>query len=195
MQGAAMEGQIGRAVALLDLTPERVVVGHLARERIPVERGGRREADVAQPLLDAEPAMHLHRVRALLDAGADAREGVRLLVNHRVDAEAAQRGRSREPADPGSHDGDGQILAAHAPSYRVAAIACKKATRSSVTWSTCGASRPSSSQSSRSTSRVPAGTTSTVVMPSSWGTARLRARSSNMAVRAASTACAFMKRA
>ena len=38
------------------------------------------------------------------------------------------------------------------------------------------------------------GTTSTVVMPSACGTARLRARSSNMAARAGSTPCASRKR-
>ena len=64
-------------------------------------------ADLSQPLLDAEPAMHLHGVRALLDAGADARERLGLLVDHRLDDELAQRRRDGEPADAGADDGQG----------------------------------------------------------------------------------------
>ena len=57
-----------------------------------------------------------------------------------------------------------------------------------------GASRPSISQASRTTSREPSGTTSTVVMPSVCGTSRLRAKSSNIAARAGSTPWALRNR-
>jgi hypothetical protein len=110
MQVAAMQRQIGRAVALLDRTAQRVVVGHLAAAGVTVERGGGRIAHVAQPGLDAEPAMHLHGVRALLDAGADAREGLGLLVDDRVDAGLLQRCRNGKPADAGADDRDRGVL-------------------------------------------------------------------------------------
>ena len=77
---------------------------------VAVERGGGRKRGVAQPRLDAEAAMHLHGVRALLDAGADAREFLRLLVDLGLDADAAQRRRRREPADAGADDDDRQAL-------------------------------------------------------------------------------------
>ena len=48
--------------------------------------------------------MHPHRVRALLDAGADARECVGLLVDFDRDAALAQRRGCREPADAGTDD-------------------------------------------------------------------------------------------
>src|SRR5262249_53445318 len=106
----------------------------LAAQRFSVERGGRRERHVTQPLLDAERAMDLHGIRALLDAGADAGEGFRLLVHGRVEAGLAQRRRHGEPADAGADDGDGRgPPAAHEVSYRVAAIFSRKPTRSSVT--------------------------------------------------------------
>jgi hypothetical protein len=109
MQVAAMEREIGRAVALLDRAAERMLVGDRARHRVAVERGDRRERHVAQPRLDAEAAMHLHGVRALLDAGADARECFRLLIDLGLDADAAQRRRGRKAADAGADDGDPHV--------------------------------------------------------------------------------------
>jgi hypothetical protein len=81
-----------------------MVVGDLAADRVTVERGRRRKSEVAQSRLDAEPAMHLHGIRALLDAGADPRELVRLLVDLGADAALPQRRRQSEPADPGADD-------------------------------------------------------------------------------------------
>src|SRR3977135_368746 len=65
--------------------------------------------------------------------------------------------------------------------HQAFAIFSKNPVKSSVTWATWVAPRPSRPQSSRITSLVPSGTTSTVVMPSWCGTTRLRARSSNIA--------------
>src|SRR5262245_52843898 len=137
MQVAAMQRQVGRPVALLDRAAPGVVVSDLAGQRLAVERGGWCERDRAQPLLDAERAVYFHGVRALLDAGADPGEGLGLLVHRRVEPDPAQRRRHGEPADAGADDRDGRGLA-HGASYRVAAIFSRKATRSSVTWSTWG---------------------------------------------------------
>src|ERR1700741_5386292 len=105
-----MQGEERRAVARLDLPAERMVVGHLAGIGVAVERACGRMANLPQPVLDAEPAMHLHRIRALLDAGADAGERLGLLVDDRLDEEFAQRGRNREPADAGADDRDFELL-------------------------------------------------------------------------------------
>ena len=54
--------------------------------------------------------MDLHRVGALLDAGADARERLGLLVDHGLDEIFPQRRRDGEPADAGADDRDGELL-------------------------------------------------------------------------------------
>ena len=64
-------------------------------------------------LLDAERAQHLHRVRHHLDAGADAREALRLLVDLDVEAGAAQRRRRGQPAHAGADDREGGSAASH----------------------------------------------------------------------------------
>ena len=102
-----MERQIGRAVARLDRAPERMIVGDLAGQAVAVERRIRAERHLPQPVLDAQPAMHPHRVRALLDAGAHARELVRLLVDLDRDAALAQRRRDCQAADAGADNHDG----------------------------------------------------------------------------------------
>jgi hypothetical protein len=107
MQVAAVEREIRRAVALLELAPERVIVGDPAGGGVAVERRCRVKRDLAQAILDAQSTVHAHGVRALLDAGADPRELVRLLVDAHGDPAAAQRRRRSEPADAGADDGDG----------------------------------------------------------------------------------------
>ncbi len=107
-----MHRQVGRAVARLDLAAERVIVGDLAGEGVAIERALRRERDRPRALLDAEPAMHLHGVRALLDAGADPGERVGLLVDHRFDEILAQRRRDGEAADARTDDRDRELSSA-----------------------------------------------------------------------------------
>src|SRR5262249_21020785 len=111
MQVAAMERQIGCSIAFFDRTAPGVVVGDLAGDRVAVERGGGGKGDSAQAVLDPEPAMDLHGVRALLDSGADAGQDFGLLVYGRVEADPAQRRRRGEPADTGADDRDGKGLA------------------------------------------------------------------------------------
>src|ERR1700722_2064486 len=101
-----MQRQVRRAVARLDGTAERMIVGHRACDGVAVERGCGRKRDVTQPRLDAEPAMHPHGIGALLDAGADTGEGLRLLVDLDVDPGAAERSRRRKAADARADDGD-----------------------------------------------------------------------------------------
>jgi hypothetical protein len=107
VQIAAMEREIGRAVPRLDRRSERMIVGDLAADRVAVEGSCGRERDVAQARLDAEPAVDLHCVRALLNAGTDPRELLRLLVDLGADAALPQRRRQSEPADAGADDRDG----------------------------------------------------------------------------------------
>jgi hypothetical protein len=107
---AAVEREIGRAVALLDRAPKRMIVGDRAGEPVAIERGGRAERDLTQPVLDAQTAMHSHRVGALLDAGAHPGEGLGLLVDLDRDAVLAQRRRRGKPADAGADDGDGMLI-------------------------------------------------------------------------------------
>src|SRR5262245_29167304 len=134
MQVAAMERQVGRAIALLDEATPGMVVGHLAGDCFPVKGGCGCEREGTQAILDAERAMDLHGIRALLDAGTDPSKGLCLLVDGRLDADLTQRRRHGEPADAGADDGDGWAPPlAHAVSYRVAAILSRKAARSSVT--------------------------------------------------------------
>ena len=95
MQVAAVHAEVGRAV---EAFRHRQLAHDLARVAVAVEMRVRREGDLAQPLLDADAAQHLHRVRQHLDAGADAGEAARLLVDLHVDADLPQRrGRGSPP--------------------------------------------------------------------------------------------------
>jgi len=105
VQVAAMENKIRRAITLLGVPPERMIVGHRADNAITVERGGRRERDVAQVRLEAEAAMHLHGVGTLLNPRADAQKFLRLLVDRDIETDAPQRRRGGEPADAGADNG------------------------------------------------------------------------------------------
>src|SRR3954468_2487508 len=107
VQVAAMEREIGRAVTLLELAPEWMIVGHLAGGGVAVERGCRVKRDLAQAILDPQSTQYAHGVGTLLDACAHPRELVGLLVDVHSDAAAAQRRRGREAADAGADDGDG----------------------------------------------------------------------------------------
>jgi hypothetical protein len=107
MQVAAMEREIGRAVSPFELAPERMIVGHVAGGGIAIERRRGVKRNLAQAILDTQPTQHAHRVRALLDAGADPREFVRLLVDCDRNAALVQRRRRGESADAGADDGDG----------------------------------------------------------------------------------------
>src|SRR5215469_1356247 len=63
---------------------------------------------VAYPLLQAQPAQHLYRVAADLDARAEPGELPRLLVDRDVDAGPEQRGRRGEAAHSSADHGDGK---------------------------------------------------------------------------------------
>ena len=110
VQVAAMEREIGRAVARFDRGAERMIVGDFAGISIAVERCRRGERNLPHALLDAQAAMHLERVRALLDAGADARKLLRLLIDLGHDAALEQRRCERETTDAGTDDRDGRIV-------------------------------------------------------------------------------------
>ena len=70
----------------------------------------------AQPGLEPQPAQHVHGVAADLDAGAQARELPRLLVDRDLAAGGLrQRRRRREPAHAGADDGDMKPGFCHAP--------------------------------------------------------------------------------
>jgi hypothetical protein len=107
VQVAAVEREIGRAVARLDRASERMIVGDLAGRAVAVQRRGRAEGHLPQPILDTQTAMHPHCVRALLDAGAHARELFGLLVDLDRDAAPAQCRRDRQAADAGADNHDG----------------------------------------------------------------------------------------
>jgi hypothetical protein len=63
-------------------------------------------AEAREPLLPAERAQHLHRVRAELDAGADLAEGRGLLVHADLEARALRGDRRDQAAQPRADDGD-----------------------------------------------------------------------------------------
>ena len=87
------------------------VTSPVSQTRLRWEYG--RERGVAHALLDADLAQHLHRVRHHLDAGADARKPMGLLVDVRLHAEPAQGRGDGETADAGADDGDGKLGFAH----------------------------------------------------------------------------------
>ncbi len=106
MQIAAMREQIGRAELRLRALAEDHVELDVAALPVAVIPGARIERPAAHPLLEAELAQHLHRVAADLDAGAEPRELLRLLVDRDRGADPAQRGGGREPAHAGADDRD-----------------------------------------------------------------------------------------
>ena len=57
--------------------------------------------------------MYAHGIGTLLNAGADAGESLRLLVDFHRDPALAQRCRDGEAADPGADDRDGARASSH----------------------------------------------------------------------------------
>ena len=99
-----MHQQIGRAVFRLGVGAERQFVRQRAGVPVAVGPGVRLERGGADARLKPDAAQHPHRVRAHLDAGAEANEARRLLVDVRLDAALVERGRKREPAHAGADD-------------------------------------------------------------------------------------------
>ena len=99
-----MHQQIGRAVFRLSVGAKRQLVGQFVGVPVAIGPGVRLERGGANALLKPDAAQHPHRVRAHLDAGADANKARRLLVDGRIDATLVKRGRKREPAHPGADD-------------------------------------------------------------------------------------------
>src|SRR5262245_45474262 len=110
VQLGAMHAEIRRAVETLG---HRQLVGHLPRVPHAVEMRVGRERDALQPLLETDPAQHLHRVRHHLDARSDPRESRRLLVHAHVEPRAPQSRGDGEPAHAGADDRDRALCAAH----------------------------------------------------------------------------------
>ena len=101
MQLRAMQRNVGRAEALLDLGAHRVQIGDLARVPLAIVSDLRREPDTSDALLEPEAAHHFHRVGIQLQAGADPGERLRLLVDVDLEPDPSQALRPRvRPAMP-----------------------------------------------------------------------------------------------
>ena len=94
-----------RRISASGLLAEDHVEADLAGVVFPVVPGARVEALLAHQLLQAEPAQHLHRVAADLDAGAEPGELAGLFVDVGLDAGALQRGGGGKPAHARADDG------------------------------------------------------------------------------------------
>ena len=105
-----MHGQKRRAVALLDRPPERMLVADRAAVGVTVQRAARLKGCSAQALLQAQAAQHAHGVGALLQACPQPRERARLLVDHRLNAEALQRGGGSQATDAGAQDDERMVF-------------------------------------------------------------------------------------
>src|SRR6476646_1500543 len=97
-----MQKEIRRAVTLLHRIAPGVIARDLAGLRLAAQPLRGHERDLPQALLRAQSAVHFHGIRALLNAGADTRERLGLLVDGDLTAGLAQRRRHGEPADSGS---------------------------------------------------------------------------------------------
>jgi hypothetical protein len=69
----------------------------------------KRTSPVSHVRFEPEPAQHLHRIAADLNAGAQASEFRRLFVDVDADARPMQRGGGRQPAHASSHNRDGEF--------------------------------------------------------------------------------------
>src|SRR5262249_42812009 len=74
----------------------------LAGLPVAIVPGARIERLAAHARLEPKAAQHLHGVAADLDAGAQPRELLRLLVNGDVDADLSQSRAARKPAQAGT---------------------------------------------------------------------------------------------
>src|SRR5262249_5254477 len=97
---------------IVETLGHRQLARNLAGIAISVEMRIGRERSLAQPLLDPNATQNLHRIRHHLDAGSDARETHRLLVNLNANATAPQRRRHRQPPHTCTDPGDRQLLVA-----------------------------------------------------------------------------------
>ena len=106
VQFRPMQRNVGRAEAALDRVSHRMRIGDLARIPFAVVSDFGGESDAADVPLEPEPAQHLHGVGIHLDAGADAGECRRLLIDVGAKADFAQRRGSRQSGNPGADDRD-----------------------------------------------------------------------------------------
>ena len=102
MQVAAMRQQIGRTEFLFGALAEDHVELDFTGAPVAVVPGARIERLSAKPLLQPQPAQHLHGIAANLDAGTEPRELRRLLVDGDVDARALERRGGRKPTHAGA---------------------------------------------------------------------------------------------
>jgi hypothetical protein len=105
MELRAMQRNVGRAKALLDRGPHGVQIRDLATIPLAIVSDLGRKACATNALLQPQAAQDLHRIRVHLDAGADARECLRLLIDLRIEPDLSQRGGSGQPCDAGADDG------------------------------------------------------------------------------------------
>src|SRR6185312_3470000 len=113
-----MHTQIWRPVEALR---HRQFARHLAGVTVAVEMRKGREGDGAKPVLHTDAAQDFHRVRHHLNAGADAPETLRLLVDLDGKARLPQRRRDREPAHACANHGDGKFVV-HFTSIHIASF-------------------------------------------------------------------------
>ena len=106
MQIAAVHVDVGPAEALLAGVIERDLVERLARVPGAADERVRVDARLQQVAFYAQAPQHLHDVGAEDDAGADAGEGGRLLVDRDGKALALQEGRARQSAEASTDDGN-----------------------------------------------------------------------------------------
>ena len=101
VQVGAVHAQEWRAVKVFR---HRQFALELAGVADPIEMGERRKGALTQPVLDADAAQDLHRIRQHLNAGADPAELMRLFVDRNVKACLPKRAGSRHAAHSGADD-------------------------------------------------------------------------------------------
>src|SRR5260370_11079049 len=106
MKIAAMAEQIRRAVSLLRRFAEDHVEAHFAGVVLPVVPGAWIKCAGAHQGFEAEPAQHLHRVTADLNAGAEPGKSRSLLVDVDTDARPMQRAGSCKATHARAHNRD-----------------------------------------------------------------------------------------
>src|SRR5262245_11543896 len=104
MQFRAMQRDVRRAEALLDLGAHRVEICDLATVPFAIVSDLWGKSDRSNARLEAEAAYHLHRIGIELQTGADRGEGGRLLIDVNLVPDPSQRGRGGQPRDPGTDD-------------------------------------------------------------------------------------------
>jgi hypothetical protein len=104
MQFRAMQRNVRRAEALLDLGAHRVEVRDLASVPFAIVSDLRGKPDGSNARLEPEAAYYLHSIGIELQTGADPGEGGRLLIDVNLEPDPSQRGGSGQPGDPGTDD-------------------------------------------------------------------------------------------